>query len=448
MKTKKRKLYRYLIIGLVILIVLLIVARKAGWMGHESANKVSVEKSARRTIVETVTASGKVQPVTEVKISPDVSGEIVELAVKEGDPVKKGQFLLKIKPDLYESALDRSVAALNSAKANLASTRARLEQTQAQFNQTELSFTRNRKLYDQGAISQVEYENTLASYQMGIADLNAARQSVKAGEFSVASGDATVKEANENLNKTSIYAPVDGTISLLNVELGERVVGTEMMAGTELLRIANLDEMEVIVDVNENDIVKIGLNDTADIEVDAYLNMKFTGLVTSIANSATTTGLSADQVTNFRVKIRILPSSYAELISERNKFPFRPGMSANVDIRTKTAGNVLCIPLLAVTTRPDTTQQMKDITARTDSDSGESSKTGLQEVVFVFKDGKAVKKVIKTGVQDASYIEVVEGLNDGEEVISAPYSLISKILKDGMSVVKVDKKELFTTEKK
>ncbi|HOE04659.1 MAG TPA: efflux RND transporter periplasmic adaptor subunit [Bacteroidales bacterium] len=447
-KTKKRKLYRYLIIGLVVLIVMLIVARKAGWMGHEAANKVSVEKSARRTIVETVTASGKVQPVTEVKISPDVSGEIVELAVKEGDPVKKGQFLLKIKPDLYESALDRSVAALNSARANLASTRARLEQTQAQFNQTELSFTRNKKLYDQGAISQVEYENALAAYQMGLADLNAARQSVKAAEFSVASGEATVKEANENLYKTSIYAPVDGTISLLNVELGERVVGTEMMAGTELLRIANLYEMEVIVDVNENDIVKIGINDTADIEVDAYLNKKFAGVVTDIANSATTTGLSADQVTNFKVKIRILPSSYAELVSERNKFPFRPGMSANVDIRTKTAGNVLCVPLLAVTTRPDSTQQAKDITVKEDSDENETKKTGLQEVVFVYKDGKAVKKVIKTGVQDASHIEVIEGLTEGEEVISAPYSLISKILQDGMTVIKVDKKELFNTDKK
>ncbi|HPG72666.1 MAG TPA: efflux RND transporter periplasmic adaptor subunit [Bacteroidales bacterium] len=449
MKTRKRKTYRYLVIGLIVLIVLLIVARKAGWMGSEAANKVSTDKAETRTIVETVTANGKIQPVTEVKISPDVSGEIVELDVVEGQQVSKGQFLLKIKPDLYESAVDRSVAALNSTKANLASSKARLEQTQAQFNQTELSFTRNRKLYDQGAISQVEYENALASYQMGLADLNAARQSVKAAEFSVASAEATVKEANENLYKTSMYAPVSGTISLLNVELGERVVGTEMMAGTELLRIANLNDMEVIVDVNENDIVKIGINDTADIEVDAYLNKKFLGVVTSIANSATTTGLSADQVTNFRVKIRILSESYSNLITERNKFPFRPGMSATVEIRTKTAHNVLCVPLPAVTTRPDSTAASKETIAKTNSDTESTPRTSLQEVVFVYNNGKAEKRLVKTGIQDASYIEILEGITKDDEVISAPYSLISKILQDGMTVTRVDKKELFLkTEKK
>ncbi|HOY37955.1 MAG: efflux RND transporter periplasmic adaptor subunit [Bacteroidales bacterium] len=447
MKTKRKKLYRWLILGLIVLIVLLIVARKAGWMGGEEINKVSVDKVAKRTIVETVTANGKIQPEMEVKISPDVSGEIVELDVKEGQQVKKGQFLLKIKPDLYESAVDRSIAALNGAKANLSNSRARLEQTQAQFNQTELAFNRNQKLFDQGAISQAEYENSLASYQMGMADLNAARENVKAAEFTVMSAEATVKEANENLYKTSIYAPVDGTISLLNVELGERVVGTEMMAGTELLRIANLDVMEVTVDVNENDIVKISINDTADIEVDAYLNKKFLGVVTEIANSATSTGLSADQVTNFKVKIRILQTSYADLINANNKFPFRPGMSATVDIRTNAAINVICVPLMAVTTRPDSASALQVKPGAKDDDDRSTSDITLKEVVFVYKDGKAVMKNVVTGLQDSFFIEIKDGLTENEEVISAPNSLISKMLKDGMTVTKVDKNALFSETK-
>ncbi|NLA25097.1 MAG: efflux RND transporter periplasmic adaptor subunit [Bacteroidales bacterium] len=436
---KKNKLTRYIIIALILLIVILIVVRKSGLTGNKSVNKVSVEKPEKRTIVETVTASGKIQPVIEVKISPDVSGEIVELAIKEGDQIQKSQFLLKIKPDIYESAYERSIAALNSAKANLASSKARLAQSEAQNTQSNLSYNRNKSLYEQGAISQSDYENALASYEVGEAELNAAKQSVKSAEYSVASAEAGVKEANENLKKTSIYAPVDGTVSLLNVELGERVVGTEMMAGTELLRIANLNNMEVIVDVNENDIVKLGLNDTVDIEVDAYLNKKFVGTVTSIANSATTTGLSADQVTNFKVKIKILPESYSYLISERNPFPFRPGMSANVEIRTKTSVNILSIPLLAVSTRPEEIEKTDSISSNSES----FAKGGLEEVVFVYENGKAIKKAIKTGVQDANYIEVISGINENDEIIVSPYSLISKILQDGMSVEKTKKEDLF-----
>ena len=442
-KSKNKKAIRWIIISAAIILVMLMVGKKAGWFGKEISHKISTNKVELRTITELVTANGKIQPETEVKISPDVSGEIVELVVKEGDAVKKGEFLLKIKPDIYESAVDRSEAGLNSAKANLANSRARLEQVKAQFKQTELSYNRNQSLFNQGAISQSEFENAQAAYDMGVADVNAAKQSVKAAEFTVLSSEATVKEARESLYKTSLYAPMDGTISMLNVELGERVVGTEMMAGTEIMRIANLDLMEVTVDVNENDIIKIRLNDTADIEVDAYLNRKFQGMVTEIANSATLNGISVDQVTNFKVKIRILQSSYQDLIANDNPFPFRPGMSATVDVRTNTFYNVLTIPLPAVTTRIDSSK-LEFVGDKKDE---EETDLPLEEIVFIYKDGKAIKRSVKTGIQDAFFIQVIEGLEEGEEVISAPYNLISKILNDGTEVQKVEKEELFKIKK-
>jgi HlyD family secretion protein len=459
--SKKKKLTRWIIIVVAVLIVFLIIGKKAGWFGKDSTYKVNTEIVTKRTITEVVTASGKIQPETEIKMSPDVSGEIVELNVKEGDSVKKGDFLLKIKPDLYESALERTVAAGNSSNANLSNSKARLEQIKAQFTQTELSYNRNKSLYDQGVISQADYENALAAYQMGLADVRAAEASVNAANFGVLSSYATVKEANENLRKTSVFAPMDGTVSLLNVEAGERVVGTEMMAGTEMMRIANLEVMEVIVDVNENDIVKIKLKDSVDIEVDAYLNRKFKGVVTELANSATTAGLSVDQVTNFKVKIRILPSSYKDLVDAGNKYPFRPGMSATVDIHTKTVYNVIAVPLPAVTTRADSSQiayagEKKKTTENKDGEnpedaSSEDTKAAndapLMEVVFVYKDGKVTQRKVKTGVQDSYYIEILEGLSEGEEVVTAPYSSISRILRNDMPVKKVSKEELFTTEK-
>ncbi len=453
-QTKKRKITKWVIIGVAALIVLMIVGKKTGVFGADTKHQISTDQVTKKTITEVVTASGKIQPETEIKMSPDVSGEIVELMVKEGDQVKKGDYLLKIKPDLYESALERTVAAGNSANANLNNSKARLEQVKAQFIQTELSYNRNKNLYDQGVISQAEYENALAAYQMGLADVRAAEASVNASNFSVASSYATVKEANENLRKTSVFAPMDGTVSMLNVEVGERVVGTEMMAGTEMMRIANLDVMEVIVDVNENDIVKIKLNDSADIEVDSYLKRKFKGVVTEIANSATSSGLSVDQVTNFKVKIRILPESYQDLVDAGNKYPFRPGMSATVDIHTKVVYNVIAVPLPAVTTRTDSTQagyqQEKKTVAEGETSDGETAKeetSTLMEVVFVYKDGKLEQRKVKTGVQDSYYIEILEGLKEGEEVVTAPYNLISRILGDGMDVKKVSKDELFKTEK-
>lgn len=443
----KKKYTKWIIIGVAVIIVFMIIGKKAEWFGNDSSYKISTDIVATRTITEYVTASGKIQPETEIRLSPDVSGEIVELAIREGDSVRKGDFLLKIKPDMYESAVERTIAAGNSANANKQNSQARLEQVRAQFAQTELSYNRNKSLYEQGVISQAEYETALASYEMGLADVKAAEASVNAANYSVMSSYATVKEATESLRKTSVFAPMDGTVSMLNVELGERVVGTEMMAGTEMMRIANLSVMEVIVDVNENDIVKITLNDSADIEVDAYLKRKFRGIVTEIANSATTSGLSVDQVTNFKVKIRILPESYQDLIDEGNLQPFRPGMSATVDINTKTVYDVIAVPLPAVTTRSDSTLTPAHAENSDDSEeTPEVDKSTLLEVVFVYKEGKIYQKTVTTGIQDSYYIQVLEGLKVGEEVVTAPYSLVSKILRDDMEVEKVTKEELYKVE--
>lgn len=443
-KNNMKKLRRNLILVAVVLIVFALIGKNAGWFGKQMLHKVAVMKVERRNIVETVTANGKVQPETEVKISPDVSGEIVELLVKEGDPVKEGDLLLKIKPDLYESYLERAEAALNSTKANLANSRARLEQTKAQFNQTKLSFDRNKLLFDDGAISTADFENASASFEMGKADVNAAVESVNAAEFSVMSAKASVREASENLSKTIVYAPMSGTISMLNVEVGERVVGTEMMAGTEMMRIANLDVMEVIVEVNENDIIKISLNDTSDISVDAYLNYNFLGVVTEIANSATTSGISADQVTNFQVKVRMLSELYKDLIKEGEQSPFRPGMSATVDIRTESVHDVLTVPIQSVTVRTDSSK-IENFQAGEKTE--EDFDLPMKEVVFVFENGKVRQKTVVTGIQDTEFIEVKEGVDEGMEVVSAPYSLISKILKEDMSVDNVPVNELYNQQK-
>ncbi len=296
---KNNKILKILVPVVIVLIIFAVVGKKAGWFGKAVTVKVAVENAEIRTIVETITANGKIQPEKEVKITPDVSGEIVELTVKEGDHVEKGQLLLRIKPDIYISQRDRSLAAISSA-------RARLAQSEAQFLQADLSFKRTKQLYDEQTISKSEFEQAEASYSVAKAEVDAAK-------YSVISSEASLKEANENLVKTSIYSPMTGTVSMLLVELGERVVGTGMMAGTEMMRIADLSRMEAQVEVNENDIPRVNLGDTAEIAVDAYLDQKFKGVVTEIANSAKTTGVSADQVTNFDVKILVLPESYREL---------------------------------------------------------------------------------------------------------------------------------------
>jgi HlyD family secretion protein len=441
---KSKKILTYVIIVAVVFIILAIIGKKVGWFGKEEIVKVAVEKAEKRTIIETITANGKVQPETDVKLSPEVSGEIVELNVIEGDHVEKGKLLVKIKPDTYMSGRDRAAAALNSAKSRLA-------QAEAQFIQSELSYNRNKTLWEQKAISEAEYENALASYKVALAELESAKYSVKSSE-------ASLNEAQEQLIKTNIYAPMTGTVSMLNVELGERVVGTSLMTGTELMRIADLNRMEVKVEVNENDIVRVKMNDTAIIEIDAFLGEKFKGIVTEIANSANTTGLATDQVTNFNVKVFLLESSYKHLFDQGYINPFRPGMSANVDIQTDIKDSILTVPIQAVTTRADSATAAETANKQADVEFTEASNEGSEstekkeeetrEVVFIVKDGKAVKKEVKTGIQDNTYIEILEGVEPGDEIITSPYAAISKKLEDGNSVEIVKKEDLFTTNKK
>lgn len=414
---KKNKLLKILIGAVVILLIFAVVGKKAGWFGKAVTVKVAVENAERRRITETITANGKIQPEKEVKITPDVSGEIVELTVKEGDHVEKGQLLLRIKPDIYISQKDRSLAAISSAKA-------RLSQAEAQFTQAELTFKRTKQLFEEQTISKSDFEQAEASY-------NVAKAEVDAAKFSVVSAEASVKEANENLIKTSIYSPMTGTVSMLLVELGERVAGTNLMAGTEILRIADLSRMEAQVEVNENDIVKVKMNDTAYIEVDAYLDEKFKGVVTEIANSAKTTGVSADQVTNFDVKIFVLPSSY-EKFTQKGTNPFRPGMSTTVEIQTETRDNILTVPIQAVTTRTDTTK------------TGEKKATDeIRTLVFVSDGTRALAKDVKTGIQDNTYIEILSGVKDSAKIISAPFSAISKKLSDSTLIEVVKKEDLY-----
>lgn len=426
-----KKLIRYIAIIVILAIIILLVGKKKGWFGSEYRIKVAVEQGENRDIIEIITANGKIQPETEVKISPDVSGEIVELEIKEGDIVKKGDFLLKIKPDNYISTRNRVEATLNS-------TRARLTQAEAQLEQANLEFERKKKLWAQKAISEAEYEQAMTTYNTALAEKQAA-------EYSVASTEASLKEAEENLRRTSIYAPMSGTISMLLVELGERVVGTELMSGTELLRIANLNRMEVEVEVNENDIVRVHNMDTALIEVDAYLGRKFKAVVTEIPVSAETTGQTTDQVTNFNVKIRLLPSSYEDLISDNNPYPFRPGMSATADIQTSRKSDVFTVPIQAVTTRPDTTKQEPVDPGLQDEEDDEETSNKREElvVVFVARNDTAIMKTVETGIQDDRYIEIISGLNLEESIIVAPYSAISKRLENKSLLEIVKREELF-----
>ena len=395
-----------------------------------------MEKPAIRKIIETVSASGKIQPETEVKISPDVPGEITELYVREGQFVKKGETLCVINPMLYITSRQRMEATLNSTKASMANMKARFDQAKSAFTNADVIFQRNRKLFDAGAISQADIDVARTQFESAKAEMEAAQQNVNAGNFNIRSAEASLLESDNNLSRTVIRAPVDGRISKLNVEKGERVVGTSQMAGTELLRIANLNEMEVVVDVNENDIVKIHMNDSANVEVEAYLGKKFKGIVTSIANSANTAGTSADQVTSFEVKVRILRESYTHLLVKREKdaSPFRPGMTATVDIMTRTEKNALSIPIQSVTTRTDTLPEIKSAkkekTENGEVDTAMAANREPIELVFVHRDGKVIVKPVKIGIQDNTYIQILSGISGQDEVVVAPYKAISRRLKN------------------
>jgi len=454
-KLKKLKPLHYLLIGVVLLFVFALIGKKAGWIGKGEFTKVVVEKAEKRTIIETVLANGKIQPETEVKLSSEISGEIVGLYVKEGDSVKQGQLLARVNPELVLAAIDRGEAAINNAKAQLGTAKARFNQLKATFdNNTKPSFDRNNKLYKDKVISQAEFDMSKATYEAGLQDLEAMKQSILAAQFTVKSAEAGQKEAREQLSRTNIFAPINGIVTKLSVEVGERVVGTIQMAGTEMIRIADLKRMEAQVDVGESDVVRVSLNDSVWIEVDAYPGKKFKGIVREIANSSNSSlqGL-ADQVTNFAVKIRLLNESYAELSAER-RYPFRPGMSTSVEILTSRAENILSVPIAAVTVRAvdadgkiinENDKDEEEDASANENASDRAKKEGgkLQEVIFLFEAGKVRAAAIKTGIQDDRFIEISEGISDSAQVITAPFSAISKKLKDDMKVEKVAKDKLF-----
>ncbi len=415
----------YILLGSAVLIIgLLIGLSKAGVIGNKDKGKeIEIANAETGTIVETVSATGKIQPEIEVKIASMVSGEIIDLPIKEGQVVKKGDLLVKINPDLYTSGLNRSVANLSGSKAGLS-------QSDASFNEAKANYERNKTLFEKGIISKSDWDKAVSSFEV-------AKANKQSAYYNVQSASATVNEAKDNLGRTVIYAPADGTISVLNVELGERVLGTQQMAGTEILRVANLNNMEVEVDVNENDIVKIKVGDLANVEVDAYLKKQFKGVVTSISNSAST-ALTADQVTNFKVKVRILKDSYKDLIAGKpvTYSPFRPGMTATVDIITTTRANVVKVPISSVVVKSDTTAvkigQVEDPGSDVKKAAPKSDKK--LECVFVKVGDKAKIRIIKTGIQDDTNIEVLSGLKKGEVVITGPYTTVSKDLNSGDKV--------------
>lgn len=410
------KTLRIIIFIAVPLVVLLIVAKKQGWIGETKGKEVQTTAVKRVNIIETVIASGKIQPETELTISSEVSGEIIALPVKEGDRVQKGDLLVKINPDIYEASVSRTVAAVNSAKAALASAK-------AQLIEAEKNYKRNQKLFADKVISQAEMDAAKRAYEV-------ARLGVESARYQVASSEATLSEARRNLLRTSIYAPQDGTISMLNSELGERVVGTAQMTGTDIMHLSDLENMEVLVEVNENDIVRVSQGDTALIEVDAFLDEEFKGVITEIANSAKLEAAGLNQVTNFEVKVRILKSSYLHLSPDSTISPFRPGMTAALDIITKRKQGVLAVPIQAVTTRSDTSTNPQPKYKK----NTEKATAKDFEVVFLAQEGKAQLQVVKTGIQDGENIEITKGLKVEQIVISGPYSAVSKTLDNGDAI--------------
>ncbi|MBK9254024.1 MAG: efflux RND transporter periplasmic adaptor subunit [Saprospiraceae bacterium] len=440
-QNKKKK--NWLLISLGIILVALLALAIVKGNNKPKGKIVTIEKSELRTIKETVSASGRIFPEKEVKISSDVSGQIVELYVQEGDSVVAGQLLAKIDPDTYVSAVERGEAALNSTKSQLSISKAQVENSKAQKEQIVAQLenqrnihSRNEKLRKDGVISQAELEQSLsalrsleANLRAAEASIRSAQQNAEASEFQIKGSQASLKELKTSLSRTTIVSPVNGIVSSLSVEKGERVVGTIQMTGTEMMRIANLNAMEVQVNVSENDILKVTLGDTADIEVDSYLGTRFKGVVSQIANSAANvsaaTALNTDQVTNFVVKIRVLEDSYQSIKTASLKYPLRPGMSASVDIYTDDVKGIVSVPIQCVTIR---TKEKDDTAIKT------SKEEEYDEVVFLMEADTAKMVVVKTGIQDNEYIAILEGLIEGLEVISGPYTELSKNLKAGEKV--------------
>ena len=415
----------YILLGSAVsLVVVLLVLSKTGVIGKkDKGTEVEIATVNEITVVETVSATGKIQPEIEVKISSEVSGEIIALPVKEGQVVKKGDLLVKINPDLYTSGYNRTIS-------NLSGTKAGLSQADASFKEAKSNYDRSKTLFDKGIISKSDWDKAIASFEV-------AKASKESAYYNVQSASETVSEAKDNLGRTTIYAPADGTISMLNVEMGERVLGTQQMTGTEILRVANLNNMEVEVDVNENDIVKINVGDSAKVEVDAYLKKEFKGIVTSISNSAST-ALTADQVTNFKVKIRILKESYMDLLEGKSASysPFRPGMTATVDIITTRKENVIGVPISSIVVKSDTTATSKIVVEDSNNENIIAPKSDKKfECVFLKVGDKAKIRIIKTGIQDDTNIEVISGLKKGDIVIIGPYTTVTKELNSGDKIV-------------
>jgi len=452
---KKRKSNKiiYILLGLVVvLIVFIVIGKSAGLIGKTKEIEVEVQKAKKARIVDKVSASGMIQPVYEVKISPDVSGEIIDLRIEEGDSVQKGQLLIKIRPDIYQSALEQRKAAFNQQIANLADARARVLRSEAQLARATAEYNRNKQLRDDKVISQSDFELAEANYKVAVNDVESARQNVIAAEAMVESARASVDQAEENLRFTSITAPVTGIVTWLDVELGERVVGTTQMPGTEMLRIADLAKMEARVDVNENDIIRVSIRDTAIVDVDSYSHTgkKFKGIVTNIANTANEK-VSPDAVTEFEVRILLLNESYQDLITDQKKAsPFRPGMTTSVDIITDVKEDILTVPLSAVTTRvPGEKRSDEDQDENEDENASTAGNNRIQdneeeekEVVFVFQDSKAKMVEVKTGISDFDNIEITSGVEEGQEIVTGPFVVVSKRLEDGdLLTVKEQEKE-------
>lgn len=447
------------IIGILIFLIIVFVGlKKAGIIGKEEGVSVSTEKVTKRTIIETVTASGKIYPEVEVKVSPDISGEIVELNVEEGDSVRKGQVLARIYADIYGTQRDQAAAGVYQTQAQVLNSTAQLGALKATLDQSQVNYDRQKKLLDDKVISRVEFEQADQNLKTARAQYNAALAGIRGSQASVQSAQAQLSRANKDVSRATLVAPMNGIVTLLNVKKGERVVGTAQMAGTEMLRVADMGLFEVRVDVGENDIPKVHLGDSAVVEVDAYDKRKFKGIVTKIASSSTSASSQGNstEATNYQVHIRLLQSSYEDLVDASNakkSFPFRPGMNANADIQTKTHGNVLSVPINAVTTREKNNDKPRG--AKKDkSETGENipaqsaNEDDLDEVVFVLQPDKKVKKAkVRTDIQDLNYIEILGGLKEGDEIITGPYNVISKTLNEGDKVKVVPKDQLYTDKK-
>ena len=451
------KKLKWVLIVLGLLVVILVVLSKTGAFGKDEGTPVSAEKATRKTIIETVNASGKIYPEVEVKVSPDISGEVVDLNVQEGDTVRKGQVLARIYADIYSSQRDQAAAGVSQTQAQVANVSALLGSQKAALDQAESNYNRQKKLLDQKVISRSEFEQAEQAYLSAKANYSAAQQGIKGSQAAVQSAMASLNRANKDVNRATILAPMSGVVSLLAVKRGERVVGTAQMAGTEMMRIADLNSIEAQVQVGENDIPKVKIGDSALVQIDAYNTRKFKGIVYKIANPVTSQGSigSTTTVTNYEVHIRLLPDTYADLMGKGKPFPFRPNMTASADIQTKTQVNVLAVPLNAVTTRDKNADKPADKTRKSDnpppSPDAEvnTSSDDLQEVVFVLQKDNTVKKhQVTTGIQDLNYIEVMTGLKEGDQVITGPYDLVSKRLKDAAKVKVVPKDQLAKDIKK